>query len=132
MNGKITYIIALTMSLAACAGGAERAAERNEAAERYMAYAGDPIERFGYSRIQSWTPVSRDRFMLWTRGNAYMLTVAQPCVDLDYANRISLTSRSGTWVTTGTDSVSFDDQQCRILEIREVDDRRMKADLQDG
>lgn len=130
MNLRTTFIITtIAILLAACAGSAERAEQRATAADRYMAYAGEPIDRFGYSRIQSWTPVSENQFVLWTRGNAYMLTVSRPCINLDYANRISLSSQSGTWVTTGTDFVTFDDQRCRILEIREVDDRRMKADM---
>ena len=61
--------------LAGCAGGPPRV-EHSETLDRYLDYAGEPIDRATSFRLDSWELVGRDRIVLWTGVNeAYLVTV---------------------------------------------------------
>jgi hypothetical protein len=96
---------------------------------RYMDHAGEPVDSFSYlGRFDSWRSLGRDKVVVWTGVNtAYLLTVQEPCQDLQFANRIGLTS-TGSTVSRGFDSVRVgNDQTCRITEIRPVNYKDLKA-----
>jgi hypothetical protein len=97
--------------------------------DRYLAYAGAPIDRFTYlGRFDSWRALSQSELVIWTSLNvAYLLTVAQPCIGLQFTSRIGISSTTGS-VERGLDSVLVDRQRCQITEIRPVDYRRMSAE----
>ena len=119
---------ALALALAACSGIPQHVKDQ-EVRERYLAYAGAPIDRFTYlGRFDSWSALSQSDLVVWTNFNtAYLLTVAQPCIGLQFTSRIGVSNTSGT-VDRGLDSVLVDRQRCQITEIRPVDYRRMSAD----
>lgn len=96
----------------------------------YASYAGDPVSDIVVMRgIDSWTPVSRNQLVIWTRINeAYLLRVWDACPDLMFANTIRVTQTGFTInkfekVIAGRDS-------CPILEIRPLDVKQIKADRQ--
>jgi hypothetical protein len=60
--------------------------------------------------------------------DAYLLSVRAPCINLQFTQRIGLTSTAGT-VNSGLDSVLVDRERCQITEIRPVDYKKMRADL---
>jgi len=96
---------------------------------RYMDYAGEPVDSFSYlGRFDGWRSLGRDRVVVWTGVNdAYLLTVQQPCQDLQFAQRIGVTS-TGSTVSRGFDSVKVgNNQTCRITEIRPVNYKDLKA-----
>jgi len=64
----------------------------------------------------------RDRY------NAYLLKVMPPCEDLQFANRIGISSTTGT-VYSRLDSVIAGHWRCQIAEIRKIDYQRMRADM---
>jgi hypothetical protein len=123
------FWIASALMLVACSSVSQRAVKDQEERDRYVSYAGAPIDHFNYlGPFDSWHALSRSELVVFTTiNNAYVLKVWQPCIGLPFATRVGLTSTSGT-VNRGLDSVLVDDQRCPIEEIRPVDYRRMMAD----
>jgi Family of unknown function (DUF6491) len=107
--------------LTACSTFGSR--ERDEQTlERFLDHAGPPVRDFSYlGGINGWTSLDREHVVVYTGVNdAYLLTVAPPCNDLNFANRIGLTS-TGSTVSARFDSVIVDGLRCQILQIRPVD-----------
>jgi len=128
MSYRIWILLAATAALSACAGMPKR---ENEQAtlDRYMDFAGQPVESFSYlGRFDGWRSLGRDKLVVWTGLNdAYLLTVQQPCLDLEFANRIGLTSTTGT-VSRGFDAVRVGrHERCTITEIRPVNYKDLRA-----
>jgi hypothetical protein len=114
----------LSAALAGCATGLPR---KDEGKLNYVDYAGEPVEGFTAMRIQGWTPVAREKLLVWTGINeAWLVRVWDGCEDLLFANLISVT-RTGSRVSR-FDTVRVGNDRCPITEIRPVDIRHMKAD----
>ena len=97
------------------------------ALERYLPFATAPIDRFTWlGRFDSWQSLDQTHLVVWTSpNNAYLLTVWNSCIDLPFAQRIGVTSTSGT-VSARLDSVLVHRQTCPISEIRPIDYKAMK------
>ena len=119
----------LALLLAACAGTAQRAKDQ-ELPQQYLKYAGAPVDHFNYlGRYDDWRALSDTQLAVWTSpSNAYLLTVREPCIQLQFTQRIGLTSTGGT-VSNRLDSVLVDRDRCQITEIRPIDYKKMRADL---
>jgi hypothetical protein len=112
--------ITLVSVLGACAspGPRERDAMR---LDQFMEAAGPPVESFQFVRMHRWQGLGRDAVAVWTRLNQiYLIRVEQPCLGLEFARSIGLSSSVGR-VSRRFDAVSFENQRCRIEEIRPVD-----------
>lgn len=121
---------AAVVLLTACAGQANRDTRTppaQRAAERYLPYAGDPVDQFTAFRIDGWTAVSRTQLVVWARfDEAYLLTVWDTCRDLMWSNTIRIDHNGPT--VTKFDAVLVGDERCQITQIRPVDIRQMRAD----
>lgn len=127
-SASIGILLTVVSMLAACSGIPRR--ERDEQAlERYMQYAGEPISSFSIlGGVDNWRSVGDDKLVVWTSiSQAYLLTVQPPCNGLSFATRIALTS-TGSTVSKGFDSVRFQREKCRVGEIRPIDYRRLQQD----
>ncbi len=115
--------------LAGCAGIPRQDRDR-EARDRYLQYAGAPVDHITYlSHYDGWESIGRYDLILWTGpSDAYLITVMSPCENLQFANNIGLTRTSST-VYAKFDSVIVRGWRCRIQEIRPVDYKRMRQDL---
>ena len=97
------------------------------ALDEYLPFAGPPIQEFHFWELYSWEAVGPYHIVLWaTPWEAYFVTVAQPCIDLEWAHRIGVTSTVGTvshfeWVLVGHH------ERCPIIEIRAIDTKQLKA-----
>ncbi len=114
--------------LAACAGMPGKAeAPPSAKVQSYIQHAGEPVESFRlFGHVNSWNSVSDDKLVVRTGvKEAYLLSVDSTCMNLEFANRIGLTTSLGNRVQSGFDYVRFDDgfqgQRCRITDIRPVD-----------
>ena len=106
-------------------GPAERAAKRLGEVE---AHSGAPIEEFHFWQMDRWESLGREAIAVWTNPNeAYLITVRKPCVGLDFANGVGVTS-TGRRVNRRFDYVTFEQQRCQIAEIRPVDVKGLKAE----
>jgi hypothetical protein len=124
------WLLSATALLAACSGIPLKQ-RQDEQRARYEAYAGPPIEQFTYlGRYDSWQPIGTNELVVWTTINqAYLITVAPPCENLEFTNRIGLTQTANT-VSARFDFVKVGHQwRCPIQQIRPVDYLRMRQDM---
>jgi hypothetical protein len=113
--------------LAGCAGGPPRV-QNSESLDRYLAYAGEPVDRTSPFRLDSWEYLDRARIVLWTGVNeAYLVTVWDTCRDLQFTNHIRVVSSMGNSISR-FDKIKSDGDTCPIREIRPIDVKQMKAD----
>ena len=124
------WLLFATTLLTACSGIPLKQ-RQDEQRARYEAYAGPPIEQFTYlGRYDSWQPLGTNQVVVWTTPfQAYLIKVAPPCDNLQFVNRIGLTSTANT-VSARFDFVKVGRQwRCPIQEIRAVDYQRMRQDM---
>jgi hypothetical protein len=131
MKSSLALTLLAAAGLAACSSTPP--SERNaQALAQYARYAGEPVNDFHYySHYKTWQPLSRDKLFIRTGVNdAYLLTVF-PCMNLEFATRIGITSQFGA-VRSGFDNVLVDGERCRISEIRPVNYKQMRADAKES
>ena len=121
-----------TLLLAGCAVLASSAAfadtRETEAANlaRFQKYAGAPVENFTMWDMYKYQLLGPDTVAVWTGVNdVYLLKVEQPCINLENARAIAVTSKMSHQVNRRLDFVNFGSQQCQILEIRPIDYKAM-------
>ncbi|MGH9379579.1 MAG: DUF6491 family protein [Thermoanaerobaculia bacterium] len=68
-----------------------------EVPERRSFCPGSHSKPGGYfRRFDGWRPLGQNRLVVWTGDeDAYLLTVEPPCLDLEYATGISITTQIG-------------------------------------
>lgn len=120
-------IAAAALLLSACATHrSERIAEQ---LQRYLDASGQPVPSFRYFSFNSWTPLGKEHFAVWTKPReAWLIQVMPVCTDLDFAQNIALTS-SLNRVYARFDKVLLRDYSCRIQSIRPIDVAKLR-DLQ--
>lgn len=123
-----SILIAATL-LTACSGLPRRESDK-DILSRYMSYAGTPVSDFRtFGRFNSWSVVDGSHVLIQTRPrDAYLVKVVPPCINLPFASRIAFTSRFPNTVQSGFDSIRVGRESCRIIEIRPVNYRQMRAD----
>ncbi len=117
--------------LTACASGIPQRTEGTfSEIDRYLQYDQGSVGSINYfGRFDGWRPLEREKLLVWDGlDNAYLVTVAPPCRDLDFTNTIGFTTRVRGTITSGVDAVQTSSERCRIIEIRRIDYRKMKAD----
>ena len=132
--------------VAAMAGCATNPAQREaDKLALYRAHARAPVDSFRhYGSVKGWTPLGDEAVAVWSRpGEAWLLELAGPCLDLEFARAISVSD------TFGRVSARFDkvmvlgrtaiDMPCPIRQIRPLDvkairqaERRARADQASG
>ena len=131
MKFSIASTMLAVAVLAACSSIPPREREA-QALARYTQYAGASVADFHYyGHFRTWQPLGRDRVFVRTGANdAYLLKVF-PCMNLEFATRIQITSSFGA-VRSGFDDVKVDGERCRISEIRPVNYKQMRADAKES
>jgi hypothetical protein len=132
LNLHGAWLLPAVALLTACSGIPLKQREDAQRS-RYEAYAGAPVEQFTWlGRYYSWEPVGTNELVVWTTPNqAYLIKVAPPCENLEFTQRIGLTSTANT-VSSRFDFVTLggrDRWRCPIQEIRPVDYLRMRQDM---
>lgn len=129
---------AFAVALIACGLAACATTGKLSTAERlslYRSHAAEPVNSFQYfGSLNGWTELGDSALAVWTRpGQAYLLELGGPCMDLDFAPAISVTSLMGR-VSTGFDKVivhgggdSGMRMPCRIQSIRPLDVKALRA-----
>jgi hypothetical protein len=126
MKPRTPWIWLVAVELCACATMARR--DHQASPERYMPYAGPPIERFYFHNSNiGWQTLSDDKLVIFVANDAYLLTVAPPCAELRFALQIRL-SESSFGSVSRYDYVLFERQKCLIEEIKQIDYTKLKQD----
>ena len=125
---RVMFFAVMVALLAGCASGPPRI-QHEEMLDRYLSYAGEPVDRASAFRMDSWELVDEDKIVLWTGINeAYLVTVWDTCRNLQYTNHIRVVSSMGSSISR-FDKVKVDGDTCPIREIRPIDVKQMKADM---
>jgi len=123
---RAALAIGLIAVLAACATPGPRERQAARLAE-FEAVAGEPVESFHFWDMQRWELLGPLSVAVWTRVNeAWLIHVDKPCVGLEFAQAIALTSTQNR-VSRRFDAVRFENERCRIREIRPVDGKALRA-----
>lgn len=122
-----TILLLAAATLATACSGFPRREDDQVVLERYLDYAGEPVDHFRYGgRLSNWRPLSRDRVVVWTGVNdAYLLSVGGHCPDIEFAHTIAI-AQHGSHVSRGDSLRLPDGQRCLITEIRPVDYKSLK------
>jgi Family of unknown function (DUF6491) len=124
------WLLPAVTLLTACSGIPLKQ-RQDETRARYEAYAGPPIQQFTWiGHYDSWSAVGTNELVVWTTPfQAYLIKVAPPCDNLEFVNRIGLTSTANT-VYARFDFVKVGHNwRCPIQEIRPIDYKRMRQDM---
>jgi hypothetical protein len=128
-KGFVLGTLTVLGGLCACSGIPKRESEA-VTLERYKAFATAPISQIStIGRFNGWRPLGNEHLVVWDGfDKAYLLTVQGPCLNLAFANHISLRSRTGlNSIDSGFDFVRVGrGEQCRINEIRPVDYQKLR------
>jgi hypothetical protein len=123
---KISRVASL-LAAVALAGCASTLAKMNGPKLDYTEYAGEPVKSFYLGNYDGWSAVSKDQLVVWSGVNkAYLLTVTGYCPDLEFAQRIAVTSTGNT--VDRFEKVIVGRDRCLIKEIRPIDTKQMKED----
>jgi hypothetical protein len=126
---KALMALLAPLLLVACASEPTRVTS-DQTLERYLSYAGDPVDRFNAIRIDSWESLDDQHLVLRTGpDDAYLLTVYATCRDLRYTHAIRVVSQSSHAVSR-FDEIMVGRDTCPIREIRPLDIKQMKADTE--
>ena len=128
MSYRTIVAVLAALIVGACGGIPKRTSDQEDLA-RYLQYAGEPVNSVSYlGRYDGWRPLGRDNLVIFTGVNeAYLLTIAGPCNDLPFANRVAIKS-TGPTLSRGDSVIVGRGQRCLITELRPVDYRKMKQD----
>ena len=121
-----TWFVLPLLLVSACA--MSKTQPENAQLAQYRAHAGAPVQSFlylGHGHVESWKPLGDRAVAFWTHPNeAYLLDLDGPCMDLDRAMAIELSSHTGQ-VTARFDDVLVrypgTHLPCRIVSIRPLD-----------
>jgi hypothetical protein len=121
---RTTWIWLTALVLSACSAMWPHANEPS--LERYLRYAGAPIQRFDYrDAYTSWQVVDDYALVMFVGADAYLLRVVPPCPQVRLALSMSVTNAT-PGIVSRFDRVQLDEHNCLIDEIRQVDYRRMQ------
>ena len=125
MKTSLATIIAAASLLAGCASTLKAL---NAPKLNYTEYAGEPVKSFYLNDdADGWSAVSKDQLVVWSGVNkAYLIKVKGYCPDLQFAQRIALTSTAHT--VDKFEKVIVGHDTCFINEIRPIDTKQMKED----
>ncbi len=129
--------VSLFIATLACAISGVTLAQTRETQERslqkYLKYAGDPVEEFPFWRLDHFELVGPDKVVIWpTIHDAYLVTVSPPCAKLEWAMAIGVTSEQRHVVSRKFDYVTTGNERCKIEQIRPIDYKTMRRDQQSG
>ncbi len=120
---RILPVLAAALLFTGCATSRPYGAALNE----YLPFTGPPIQEFHFWDLYSWEAVGPHQVVLWsTPWEAYFVTVGSPCFNLEWTNRLGVTSSAGTishfeFVLVGHH------ERCQIIEIRPIDTKQLKV-----
>lgn len=115
--------------LAACAQQPARRspADHSPAAIDYGKYVQGTVPWFQFNSLYSWDSNQLGSVVVWTSPRqAYLLSLVGPCLGLQNALAIALTSQSGL-VNSNRDYVIAGGDHCQIMRIQRLDAKAIRA-----
>ena len=132
MKAMTVVSVLMETLLTACASARMAEQQQKENFARYQPYIGETVSQYTrYTHNEGWTPVDNEHVIVTSNVNeAYMLTVAPPCINLPFAGvAIGVTERFPYAVSSGCDSIRVRGESCRFLKIQKVDYKGLQTEL---
>jgi hypothetical protein len=119
-------LVLLALGIAASSALADTKEHQAEELARFRSFAGAPVDEFNLVNVFQTQIVGDTNVVVWpTINTAYLLTVDKPCSNLSFAHGFAVTQEQAMKVSKNFDFIKFDNQRCRITEIRPVDYKAM-------
>jgi len=123
---RYALLFAIFGTLVAGSVCADTRATEDKNLARYEQFAGAPIDGFDMWQMYQWQNLGPDHIAVWSAVNkVWLIKVSQPCIRLEDAKGIVVTSQMMHKVTRRLDYVEFGTQHCQIVEIRPIDYKAM-------
>lgn len=128
---RLYWMLLLTAALATSAKAQDRKSERMSKMEQRQEFvtrfAGEPKSSVPFTRSYDFEPLGRHTLLLYeSMSRAYRIEIEDFCPDLPTAMAIGVENKTST-LNAKFDALRIGGRSCRILEIRPVDVKAMKA-----
>lgn len=128
---RLYWMLLLTAALATSAEAQDRKSERMSKMEQRQEFvtrfAGEPKSSVPFTRSYDFEPLGRHTLLLYeSMSRAYRIEIEDFCPDLPTAMAIGVENKTST-LNAKFDALRIGGRSCRILEIRPVDVKAMKA-----
>lgn len=127
---QIKWIVPIiAVALAACAQQPTRetSSQREHATIDYAKYVQRTVPWFHFTSLYSWDSHQLGYVVVWTTPRqAYRLALVGPCIGLQNAMAIGLTSRDGM-VNPQRDAVLAGGDRCQIMRIEQLNAKAIRA-----
>lgn len=124
------YFMALVLAALVAVVGEARAdtpETQQKHLDEYAPYLMAPVDEFRFWSLYKWQLVGPDKVVVWsTIKEAYLLTVEEPCTQLQWTKNIGVTSQASHKVLRRMDAVIAGNDRCRIVQIQPIDYARMQ------
>ena len=96
----------------------------------YQQLAGPAVASVRFNRLHNWQSINEEQLIIWTGLHSPVLVnLSFPCRELDYRQRIGVTS-FGNQVVAGFDKVYVvGEPGCRIKSLHKIDEAALRAAL---
>ncbi len=129
MRSITKWSLMLVVAAASIGAGRVFADTKEHQAEelaRFRQFAGEPVAEFRMLDVFQTQIVGERNVVVWPLINrAYLITVENPCVNLEWAHGFAVTQEMAMTVSRKFDFIKFGNQKCKISEIRPVDYKAM-------
>jgi hypothetical protein len=128
---SLKWMLLLGAAMAASAGAQDRQSERLSKMEQRLEFvtrfASAPKSSVPFARSYDFEPLGRHTLLLYESMNrAYLVEIEDFCPDLPTAMSIGVDNKTSS-LSAKFDALRIGGRSCRILEIRPVDVKAMKA-----
>ena len=128
---RLKWMLLLVAAIATTAGAQDRKTERLTKMEQRLEFvtrfAGEPKSSVPFARSYDFEPLGRHTLLLYESMNrAYLVEIEDFCPDLPTAMAIGVDNKTSS-LSAKFDALRIGGRSCRILEIRPVDVKAMKA-----
>ena len=128
---RLKWMLLLVAAIATTAGAQDRKTERLTKMEQRLEFvtrfASEPKSSVPFARSYDFEPLGRHTLLLYESMNrAYLVEIEDFCPDLPTAMAIGVDNKTSS-LSAKFDALRIGGRSCRILEIRPVDVKAMKA-----
>jgi hypothetical protein len=125
----IAFVVLL---VAAMSVGAETRERQLANLALFQEFAGEPVDQIRKFNLDRWQALGPKHLAVWAHVNdAFLIEVTTPCIGLEYADVISITSSAGfvsRFDRVLVKEISGVEYRCPIKEIRPVDYKALRAE----
>ena len=126
-SAAVLLSILIATAASAAATKTDRQTRMDERREFVTGFAGESQSSVRFSRFYDFEPLGSDTLLLYESLNrAYLVKIEDFCPDMPNAFKLGVDNSSSS-LNVRLDAITVRGDRCRIIEIRPVDVKAMKA-----